>query len=196
MSRLDKRVAHISDTDAALGISANPFAKLDNIFISDIDDTLIGDDDALKELAGLIRNRRSGMGFGVATGRPVSSAKQVLAEHNVPLPDVIISSVGSEIYYGKDQHIDKGWRAHINERWDRKKIVSLLRPLKFLDYQDGEDAQRDYKISYFMDENPDHLAMVHKVLTENRIRYTLIFRAACFWIFCRIARPKAKPFAI
>lgn len=180
LSRLDKRVAHISDTDAALGISANPFAKLDNIFISDIDDTLIGDDDALQELAGLIRNRRSGMGFGVATGRPVSSAKQVLAEHNVPLPDVIISSVGSEIYYRKDQHIDNGWRAHINERWDRRKIVSLLRPLKFLNYQDGENAQRDYKISYFMDENPDHLAMVHKVLTENRIRYTLIFSRGMF----------------
>ncbi len=51
-------------------------------------------------------------------------------------PDVIISSVGSEIYYGRDLIYDRGWHAHISEKWERARIVDLLSRLDFLEMQD------------------------------------------------------------
>jgi sucrose-phosphate synthase len=150
-------------------------AKLNYFIITDIDNTLIGEDNGrLQELVALLERFREKIGFGVASGRTVSSVKEVLKEHDVPAPDVIISSVGSEIYYGREHHPGKGWAAHIASKWDREKIFRLLSRFDFLEYQE-EATQRPFKISYNMDPGKDHLAMIHNLLLENKCRYQLIF---------------------
>jgi sucrose-phosphate synthase len=97
-----------------------------------------------------------------------------LGEFNVHSPDVIISSVGSEIYYGKDHNYGKGWETHISAQWNREKIVRLLKDFSFLTYQE-EDTQRPYKISYNLDPGKDRLAMIHDQLVRNKCRYNLIY---------------------
>ncbi len=72
---------------------------VEKLIVSDIDHTLLGDDNALKEFIQHLENTESKVGFAVATGRTVDSAFDVLKENNVPYPDIIISSVGAEIYY-------------------------------------------------------------------------------------------------
>ena len=119
-----------------------------NIIITDIDNTLIGEqNDHLDELLNVLKKHREAIGFGVATGRTVDSARAYLEKNGVHSPDIIISSVGSEIYYGKNIHFGKGWAAHISAKWNRKKIVDTLKDLPFLTYQE-EATQRRFKISY------------------------------------------------
>ena len=97
-----------------------------------------------------------------------------LKEYGIEETDVIISSVGSEIYYGKRQMPGNGWRTHISNKWDRKKIQGLLDTLPFLEYQ-KEETQRPFKVSYYMEPNNDHLARIHDLLLKNRCRYNLIY---------------------
>jgi sucrose-phosphate synthase len=97
-----------------------------------------------------------------------------LNEYDLPEPDVMITSVGSEIYYGAARHTDQGWRAHIAHQWNRAKIQKILDELDFLEYQE-EDTQREFKVSYNMDPGKDRLTMVHHMLQSNRCRYTLIY---------------------
>jgi len=92
----------------------------------------------------------------------------------VPPPDVIISSVGAEIYYGKRQRYGQGWETHIKDKWDREKIVRLLEKFDFLEYQE-ESVQRRFKISYDMEPGKDRLAMIHDRLLKNKCRYNLIY---------------------
>jgi sucrose-phosphate synthase len=87
--------------------------------------------------------------------------------------------VGSEIYYGKDLLPDKGWAAHISNRWDRERIQELLATMPCIEIQE-EQAQRQFKLSYYMDPSEDSLAQIHHVLTENRLRYTLIYSHEAF----------------
>ncbi len=150
------------------------FAQVRNFFLTDIDDTLIGNDEAVARFIEWIAPHRHNIGFGVVTGRPLESILEAFAEHNLPHPDIVISSVGSEIYYGKDLLPDKGWAAHISNRWNRTRIQELLATLPCLDIQE-EQAQRPFKISYYMDPSEDSLAQVHRILTEHRLRYTLIY---------------------
>jgi len=79
----------------------NKLPTVDRLLITDIDNTLLGDKDSLQELVALISNNNY-IGFGVASGRTVKSIINILKQWKVPIPDITISSVGAEIYYGKN----------------------------------------------------------------------------------------------
>ncbi len=148
---------------------------LDYFVITDIDNTLIGkDNQRLPELLKLLETHRYCLGFGVATGRTIESTREILAKHGVPAPDVVISSVGSEIYYGPQNQFGQGWATHIGHKWEREKIIDLLDDLPFLTFQE-KDTQRPFKISYYMTPGKDRLANIHHRLTAHKCRYNLIY---------------------
>jgi sucrose-phosphate synthase len=150
-------------------------AKLDFFLVTDIDNTLTGGERApLDELICLLGEHRGRVGFAVATGRTVDSAVGHLRDERVPAPDIIISSVGSEIYYGPDLIPDQGWAAHISERWDRARMKDVLSKLDFLEYQE-EDTQRQFKLSYYMEPRKDRIQKIHTLLTGAKCSYNLIY---------------------
>jgi sucrose-phosphate synthase len=150
-------------------------AKLNYFLITDIDNTLTGRDNRqLAKLLKYIEENYDRMGFGVATGRTDESAIEHLKEFNIPVPDVLITSVGAEIYYGKNLHPGKGWETHISKNWNRKKVKRLLDTFDFLTYQE-EATQRKFKLSYFMRPSKDRLAQIHHLLLKNNCKYNLVY---------------------
>lgn len=150
-------------------------AGLDYFIVTDIDNTLIGGPKKqIKELISLLKKYSGKIGFAVATGRTVDSAVSYLTENGVPRPDIVISSVGSEIYYGMALHPGRGWSTHISVKWNREKIVDLLKDFDFLEYQD-EVAQRKFKVSYNMSPKKDRLPAIHNRLLKNKCQYQLIY---------------------
>jgi len=148
---------------------------LDFFLVTDIDNTLIGEENhRLAELLHILAENRARVGFGVATGRHLASARDILSRHNVPAPDILISSVGSELYYGGDYRFGQEWATHISHRWEREKIVKALQDLDFLEPQEPE-TQLDYKISYYMAPGRDRLARVHDLLLRHKCRYNVIY---------------------
>lgn len=155
--------------------SGRRLMRLNHLLVTDIDNTLIGENNVrLDRLIHLLNTHRDRIGLGIATGRTIDSAREILGRYGVPDPDVIICSVGSAIYYGKSGQASPGWISHIASRWNRGKIVELLKGFDFLEYQEDE-TQRRFKISYYMDPGRDRLAAVHNHLLQNRVRYNLIY---------------------
>jgi len=122
----------------------------EKLIVMDIDNTLLGDDDSLKELIEILKENRNRIGFGVATGRRLESAKEALAEAGVPEPDFFITSVGSEINYGKMLKPDKGWSDHIGHMWKPELVRQIVDGMEGVNLQPAE-TQRDFKVSYFYD---------------------------------------------
>lgn len=139
--------------------------KVEHLFVSDIDGTLIEpklNNPGLKELKEHLINRTDKMAFALASGRNLALVKQVIEEEQFPLPDFIICSVGTEIYYtnGKDYILDKGWAKFLAGRWKRDDIVNRLKEVPWLRLQE-EEAQNPYKISYYYDqEKYDHEELI------------------------------------
>ncbi len=148
--------------------------KLNHLLITDIDNTLVGDDAALEQLMRILKENQDVLGFGVATGRTVDSAIRLFEEYNLIVPDVIISAVGAEMYYRWESFPDKGWQAHISKKWNRERIRGSLEQVDFLDYQE-EKNQRRFKISYNMKPRKDRLAQIHDILVRNKCHYNLIY---------------------
>jgi sucrose-phosphate synthase len=164
---------HKEDSFARVG---KRFLDMKKLIVADIDHTLIGDDVSLYEFNDIISSIDSEIGFAVATGRTVDSALNVLREQDIHLPIVIISSVGSEIYYNYKGELiySKGWDAHIKHQWDKNKIIELLSRFDFLNYQE-ENAQRKFKISYYTYDIPENIERIKQVLIENKVKANVIF---------------------
>lgn len=127
----------------------NRLLTLERLLVSDIDNTLIGDRAALERLLEVLQERAE-LGFGVATGRHLAITLDVLNEWGVPLPDVLITSVGSEIHYGPHLVPDTSWSQHISYRWEPQRIRDTLASVPGLTLQAPEN-QRSHKISYIVD---------------------------------------------
>jgi sucrose-phosphate synthase len=176
LEKLESRLPRHLSSQKSRDTAGNRLASLDYLLVTDIDNTLIYPDnmEGLDELKEVLKQNREKIGFGIATGRTIDSAREILKEYDIPLPDIFITSVGSEIYYGENRHYDRGWDAHLANRWSPEKIKKSLRDLPFLEMQE-EETQRKFKISYNMDPGRDRLAQVHQLLMENQCRYTLIY---------------------
>lgn len=133
--------AGISDTDK----SRIPLAN--KALISDIDNTLLGNKKSLKTLTNWIDKNKDQCIFGVATGRSLESAVEILQKNQVNLPDILITSVGSEIHYGKNLVQDTGWSAHIRYMWRKDALENALSHFPGLTLQAPEN-QREFKLSY------------------------------------------------
>jgi len=131
------------------GKSPLPFSH--HVMVSDIDNTLLGDRESLSQLVEWIRIRSQTMAFGIATGRSLESTVRTLKEWKVPIPGLLITSVGSEIHYGKTLQPDLGWKFHIRYKWRRCAILEALKDIPGISLQ-PDDNQREFKLSYYVDQ--------------------------------------------
>jgi sucrose-phosphate synthase len=120
------------------------------MLVSDIDNTLIGDKAGLARLLVVPRGTGRELAFAIATGRNLESTLEVLKQWRVPVPDILITSVGSEINYGRGLRRDIGWSNHIRHLWRRDALQQVMSEIPGLTLQKPE-SQREFKLSYNAD---------------------------------------------
>ncbi|MBD2569423.1 HAD-IIB family hydrolase [Anabaena lutea] len=129
----------------------NHLPTADRFLVCEIDNTLLGDEEALQQLIEQIGNKGDTTGVGIATGRSLESTLSMLEEWRFPMPDLLITSAGSEIYYGPQVVLDTSWQKHIGYNWKSKIIRAAMKDIPGVELQPPE-AQGKFKISYFVDE--------------------------------------------
>ncbi len=149
---------------------AERMGSIENLLVCDIDNTLTGDREAADELAKILKVHNKQIGFAIATGRSYESAKAILSEYSFPEPDILITAVGSEIYYGIKETPDKGWSNYIRRRWRAELIKKTLGEFWELELQKEVGTQREYKISYNISKKcediPDLMQRIQEKLGE------------------------------
>lgn len=133
-------------------LSYRPMLYHDRAVFSDLDQTLLGDPDALAQFIHLLRSNRQCVTFGIATGRRLDAALTIMKRHGIPTPDVLITSVGTEIHYAPQLTADLAWPQHIDHLWTPRTIRRVLADLPGLKLQPKSEQSR-YKISYYIDPN-------------------------------------------
>ena len=145
--------------------SRSRMPTIDRLLVSALDNTLVGDDEATRELIEHLRAAGDHVGFGIATGRTLDSARRLIRRHGLPTPDLIISSVGSEIHYGHAMVQDDSWQRHIDFRWERERLRETLRQFRGLRLQPKIEQHR-FKLSYFYD--PDKAPSLRELVRHLR----------------------------
>jgi sucrose-phosphate synthase len=122
----------------------------DRALFTDLDHNLCGDRASLAEFVERIEKNRRGASFGIATGRRLDSAVRVMREYGIPRPDVLITSLGSEIWYAPEMALDRAWARHIDHLWTPGGILEALADLPGLKMQPKSERSR-FKLSYYYD---------------------------------------------
>jgi sucrose-phosphate synthase len=100
--------------------------RLDRILFTDVDDTLTGDTEALDAFKETLYAVGPNVGFGIATGRTLERALDVLDHLGVRTPDILITATGTEIHYGEPLVMDRSWQWQINYRWQPWRVRDSL----------------------------------------------------------------------
>lgn len=151
--------------------------KAKQFIISDLDGTLIEGNktDGLNELTQWIVDQKDDVVFGIASGRNREITEQAFALYNLPIPDILICSAGSEIYYTEKFIPDNGWESHINYKWKRKELEEELSKFPGIRLQEPA-AQWPFKLSYYVDDNfsEDNLADLYMFLDDRKLRAKIL----------------------
>lgn len=145
-----RNVASVKKGTYKFNFNRSQLPVVDRILVCDIDNTLIGDKKGLRNLLKMLKGADSRFGFAVATGRRLDSTLEILEKWGIPLPDILITSVGSEINYGPRLMEDAMFARHLHYRWNPEAIYKALDKLPGLRLQ-AETEQRKFKISYIHD---------------------------------------------
>ncbi|MDF3128184.1 HAD-IIB family hydrolase [Kiritimatiellaeota bacterium B1221] len=158
----------------ARGRATRRLPQIDRLIIADVDNTLTGNDDELLRFFDLIASAQDNIGFGIATGRRYEEVIKLIDEYDMPHPEVLITSVGTEIYYGKQFTLDTSWKKHIDFRWEPERIHEVLGGIEGLFLQD-DTQQSTFKISYEMDMKlAPSLGKIKRIMRENKIRAKVV----------------------
>lgn len=130
--------------------TSQPMLYYDRAVFTDLDQSLVGDPTSLAALMEVVRAHRKQATFGITTGRRLDSALRLIKRYGMPQPDVLITSVGTEIHYAPQLTSDKAWTQHIDYMWNRQKIRRVLADVPGLKLQDKND-QSEFKLSYYID---------------------------------------------
>ncbi len=129
---------------------SNRLVSHDRMLVCDIDNTLTGDREGLNALLERLYNSESSVAFGVATGRSLELTLKGLKEWRIPTPNLLITSVGSEIFYGENLVEDAGWKRLISHRWRPDLVRRTMEDIPGVKLQPPV-GQGSHKISYFYD---------------------------------------------
>ncbi len=176
-------VRYLRDLNDILQHSASPervnlpitrrLPEFDRLIITDLDNTLTGDEHALAEFADLIRSNEH-IGFGIATGRRLDSAMDLIEQLGLPKPDLIDTDVGTQLHYGEQLTPDLSWRKSIGYAWQPDEIRKVLDELPGV-FQQSQEKQSEFKISYEIDTSVcPSIRSIKKKLREAGLRAKVV----------------------
>ncbi|MBN4063285.1 HAD-IIB family hydrolase [Cardiobacterium sp. AH-315-I02] len=137
----------------------------DRAIFSDIDQNLVGHPTALKRFCDVIKEQRKCVTFGIVTGRRIDSALAIMKKHQIPAPDILISSLGTRIHYGQSLTEDSYWADHIDHDWSGQRIRRILGKTPGLKPQPRKE-QTPFKLSFFYD--PEIAPAVEEIVSQLR----------------------------
>lgn len=149
------------------------------LFVSDLDNTLIGDDQSLEKLNKKLQQIREKNSTQIiyATGRSLFLYQQLSQQKPLLSPDALIASVGTEIYlHPETETMDQDWENYLSQNWYPNQILEITKEFSELIPQpDFEQGQ--FKVSFNLSSPAlqDILTPLKQAFKEANLEVKLIY---------------------
>ncbi len=150
------------------------------LFVTDLDNTLVGERRALAELNNKLKQHREEHGTKIvyATGRSPLLFAELQSEQQLLEPDALVASVGTEIYFQGSDKCDRTWSEKLTPGWNRDRILATTAHFADLVLQ-PDSEQRPYKVSFLLTEESvqEVLPQLKSSLQQQGLDTKLIYSA-------------------
>ncbi|MGK7892565.1 MAG: sucrose-phosphate phosphatase [Xenococcus sp. (in: cyanobacteria)] len=151
------------------------------LFVTDLDDTLLGDDFALKALNDKLEKhrRQSQTKIVYLTERPFYAYKILAKAKSLLKPDALLTSLGTEIYFYPEQaEFNREWSEILAQGWHREQILAIANSFPQLQLQ-PQSEQNPFKISYYLSHSQAEtiITQLKTALAEKGFQIRLIYQA-------------------
>lgn len=121
------------------------------LFVTDLDNTLVGDREALTALNDQLTQHRETHGTVIvyATGRSLTLFNELQAEQSLIEPDFRVLAVGTEIYPQGSHTPEPSWSEQLAQSWNRDQVVAIAAHFSDLVFQ-PDSEQTPFKVSFFL----------------------------------------------
>ena len=157
-----------------INLSRQPSAHRERAIFASLDLNLIGDRESLSLFLQTMHAYRKSIIFGIATGRRLDDALVTLRQHNISLPDVLITGQGTAIHYAPNLTEDAVWQRHINHLWNPQEVRDILKEMPGLVMQ-PKIHQGTFKISYYINVEVADIQEIRQALLRNEQAVNTIF---------------------
>lgn len=137
----------------------------DRAIFTDLDQNLLGDKQSIPQLLTILRRHRKTTKLAIITGRRLDQALKIMKKYNIPEPDILITSGGTEIYYVPELSADMAWARHIDYQWSPHKVRQILHEFPGLKKQ-AKSEQSRFKLSYFIDPELADVDEIRQLLNQ------------------------------
>jgi sucrose-6F-phosphate phosphohydrolase len=149
------------------------------LVVSDLDGTLLGDDESLARFAEWYEPLRGRVALAYASGRDERSVRRSVASTHLPEPDAVIGCLGTEVRCFRTGRDVVDWRALLPTlqppHWDPPAVRAALAGLARLELQPDE-FQTSRKVSYFLDQaTADELQQVAALLEHHGLACEIVY---------------------
>lgn len=145
------------------------------LLISDVDNTLLGDDLDLARFRAWYEQHRSDVRLIYNSGRFYESVVESVRTTFLPKPYAIIGGVGTELRFYPSGRPVFAWEEHLYNHWDADRVRDTLADFDRLERQPDE-FQSDFKVSYYLRRaSPQELEMILIDLRAASINADLIY---------------------
>ncbi len=148
------------------------------LFITDLDNTLVGDDAATIALNERLLADRSQLCITYSTGRSFASARRLIENRQLLEPDYLITGVGTQIHH--QETLDPEWADLLSEGWNRETIATLAAAFPALQPQ-PDTEQNPWKLSFLLEVATPELvlAALERQFAAANLAAQIVFSSGC-----------------
>lgn len=139
---------------------------------TDLDGTLVGDKVALQNLLHYYDKALPDIALVYITGRHYHSAMSLIDSEALPMPDILITDLGTTIYTSSKLTIDDNWQKKMASKWQPNEIIKLSKELPSLKRQSLPNTDR---ISFTVDNDSEVVREFGTRLRDNNIAHKLVY---------------------
>ncbi len=145
------------------------------LLISDVDDTLLGNDRDLARFSAWYERYRSRIRLVYASGNFYDVVAELVRDGVLPRPHAIVGGVGTDLRLYPSGRPIFAWDERLYECWNEQRVRETLAKCDQLEPQPDE-FQSEFKVSYYLrDASFSELARIRSVLRNASIDAELIY---------------------